>query len=73
MSGSDEIVREREAVSADGAQVMFDVGGRFGQIEGLDVIADVDALVERLKALELQEVAQIGLADQDEGESGVRI
>jgi hypothetical protein len=36
------------------AQVVFDVGDGLFQGKGLDVVADVDALVEGLEALELK-------------------
>lgn len=48
----DEIVGKGETLGADDAQMMFDVLGGLGQIEGRDVVADVDALVESLKVLE---------------------
>jgi len=70
VGGGDEGVGEGAAVEADDAQVVFDVGGGFLQVEGLDVVADVDTLVEGFEALELEEVAQVGLAEEDEGEGG---
>ena len=75
MSGVDESIRERAALHANRPQVMFDVGGRLSQVEGWDVIADLDALVEGFEALEMEGVAQFGLADKNEGEgrSGVHV
>jgi len=75
MSGVDESIRERAALHANRPQVMFDVGGRLSQVEGLDMIADLDALVEGFEALEMEGVAQFGLADKNEGEgrSGVHV
>ena len=70
VGGSDEGVREGAAVETGDAQVVFDVGDGLFQGKGLDVVADVDALVEGLEALELEEMAQVGLAEQDEGEGG---
>jgi len=70
MRGGDERIRERAAFHADDAEGVFDVGGRLFQSEGLDVVADVDALVEGLEALELEHMAQVGLAEEDEGKRG---
>ena len=46
--------------------MVFDVGRGVGQVERLEVVADLDALVERFEALELKEMAQVGLADHEE-------
>jgi hypothetical protein len=54
MSSADKSVRERATLDANGTQVMFDVDGRLGQVEGLDVVADLDALVEGFEALEME-------------------
>jgi len=45
---ADEGVREGRAFDSDDAQVVLDVGRGFGQVEGLEVVADLDALVESL-------------------------
>jgi len=47
-------------------------GGGLGQVEGQEVVAELDALVEDLKVLDLQELSQVGLAERDEGEGGGR-
>ena len=73
VQGGDEGIGEKLAgVTGDG-QLMFDVSGSFGQVEGREGIADGDALVEGLVGSEAEFCGQIGLADQDEGEEGVGI
>jgi hypothetical protein len=63
VGGGDEGVGEGATLGAGGAHMMFDVVGRLGQVEGLNVVADLDTLVEGFEALELEGVAQFGLAD----------
>ena len=70
VGGGDERIGERAAFHADDAQMMLDIGGRLFQCKRLEVAADVDALVEGFKALELEQIAQVGLAEEDEGERG---
>jgi hypothetical protein len=63
VSGRDEGVGEGATLGAGGAHMVFDVIGRLGQVEGWDVVANLDALVEGFEAFELEGVAQFGLAD----------
>jgi hypothetical protein len=73
VQGGDEGIGEKlSGVTGDG-QLMFEVSGGFGQVEGREGIADGDALVESLVGGEAEFGGQIGLADQDEGEEGVGI
>jgi hypothetical protein len=50
--------------------MVLDVGSGLFEGQRLKVIADVDALVESLEALELEEVAKIWLAEKEESERG---
>lgn len=63
----DERIGERATLNADDAQMVLYIGSGLLQGERLDVVADVDALVEGLEALELEHIAQVGLAEEDEG------
>ena len=53
VSDSDEIVSEGETLSAGDAPMVLDVGGGLGEVKGWDVVAEVNALVEGFKVLEL--------------------
>ena len=54
VGGGDKAVGERAAFGAGDTQMMLDVSNGLLQIEGLEVVADLDALVEGLKVLELE-------------------
>ena len=50
--------------------MVLDVGNGLFEGQRLKVIADVDALVKSLEALELEEMAKIWLAEKEESEGG---
>ena len=70
MEGSDESVTEELVLIAGDAQVMFDVGGGFLEVERAEIVANGEALVEGLKGGEAEQMGQVGLAEEDEGEGG---
>jgi hypothetical protein len=73
VQGGDESIGEKLAgVTGDG-QLMFDVSGGFGQVEGREGVADGDALVEGLIGSKAEFGGEIGLANEDEGEERVGI
>jgi hypothetical protein len=69
----EESIREDGLLTAGDAEVVFDVGGSLLEVEGVEVKADGDALVEGFEGSESQLVRQVGLAEKDEGEEGGRI
>ena len=70
-----ETIAEKRALKAHHAQVMLDVASGFLQIEWRDLVANGDALVERLVGGEAELVGQGGLTEQDEGDerSGIHL
>ncbi len=73
VQGGDEGIGEKLTGIAGSEQLMFDVSGRLGQVEGREGVADGDTLMEGLVGGEAEFGGQIGLADEDEGEEGVGI
>jgi hypothetical protein len=67
---SDEAIAEERIVTASDAEVVLDVGGGLLEVEGVEVVADGDALVEGLEGGEAEFVGQLRLAEEDEGEQG---
>ena len=70
-----ETVAEKRALKARHVQVMLDVPSGFLQVERRNLIADGDALVERLVGGEAELMGQLGLTEQDEGDerSGIHL
>jgi hypothetical protein len=50
--------------------VVLDVSGGLFQVEGSEVVADGDALVEGFVGRKAEFVSQVGLAEEDEGQRG---
>lgn len=67
---SRETVTEELALIASDPEMVFDVSGGFFQVEGGELIADGDPLMEGAIGSEAKFVSQVGLAQQDEGEVG---
>jgi hypothetical protein len=53
--------------------MVFDVPGCFFQVEGSEVVADGDALVESFIRSEAELVSQVRLPEEDQGQGGGRI
>ena len=64
----DETVAEKLSLIAGDPQVVLDVSSGFGQVEGGQLIADGDALMEGAVGSKGEFVGQIRLAQQDEGQ-----
>ena len=70
VDAGDEAVAERRALKAGDEKVVLDVASGFFQVEGFEVIADGDALVEGFVGGEAKLVGEVRLAEEDEGEEG---
>lgn len=67
----DGVVGEQRVVAAGLGEVVGDVGGRFGESEPVEVVADGDALVEGGEGAELEAPPQwVGPAGSAPGVSG---
>ena len=69
----DEAVAEELVLISGDVEVMLDVARRLLQIEGFEVEADGDALVEGLVGGEAEFVGQVRLTEQDQGDEGGRV
>jgi hypothetical protein len=69
----EEAVGEDGSLAADDAEVMLDVGSGFLEVEGFEVVADGDTLVEGLEGGEAEFVGEVRLAEEDEGEERGRV
>ena len=70
VDAGEEAVAEELALAAGDAEMVLDVAGGLLQVEGFEVEADGDALVEGLVGSEAELVGQVGLAEEDEGDQG---
>jgi hypothetical protein len=70
VDGGEEGVGEERFVATGDAEMVLDVGGGLFKVEGIEVVADGDALVEGLKGSEAELVGEVGLAKEDEGKQG---
>jgi hypothetical protein len=70
VDASDEAVAEDGILAACHAQVMLDVACGFLQVEGFEVKADGNALVEGLVGGEAEPVREVRLSQEDEGDRG---
>ena len=68
--GGNEAITEDGGLGASDAQVVLDVGNGLLEVKGAEVVADGDALVEGLVRGEAEELDQVRLAEQDQGEQG---
>ena len=75
VDAADEAVAEDLGLGIGDAEVMLDVSGGLFEVEGTQMVADGDALVEGFEGGETEFVGEVGLAEEDEGEerSGVHI
>ena len=69
----DETITEELSLIADDAEMVFDVSGCFFQVEGEELIADGDTLVEGAVGGKGEFVSQVGLAQQHQGQVGGRV
>lgn len=67
---SQETIAENLRLGAGDAEMMLDRGEGLLEVKGAEVIADGDALVEGLVRGEAEELSQIRLTEQDQGEQG---
>jgi len=65
-----EAIGENGVPPTGDAEMMLDVGGSLLEVEGFEVVADGDALVEGLEGGKAKLVGQVRLAEKDEGEQG---
>ena len=70
VDATDETVAKDLVLATGDAEVVLDVTGGFLEVEGAEMVADGDALVESLVGSEAQLVGQVGLTEEDEGEQG---
>jgi hypothetical protein len=70
VDAGDEAIAEELALVASNAEVVLDVTGGLFQVEGFEVVADGDALMESLVRGEAEFVGQVRLAEEDEGDEG---
>jgi len=75
VDAADEAVAEELTSIASHVEVVLDVASGLFEVEGAEMIADGDALVERFVRSEAELVGQVGLGEQDEGKwrSGVHL
>jgi RNase P/RNase MRP subunit p29 len=73
VDATEEAVAKELSLVARDAHVMLDVPSGFFQVEGSEVVADGDALVEGFVGSEAELVGQVGLAEEDEGDQRSRI
>jgi hypothetical protein len=66
----DKAIGEDGVLASGDAEVVFDVGSGFLEVEGFEVIADGNALMERLVGGKAELESELGLAEEDEGEEG---
>jgi hypothetical protein len=70
VDAGDEAVAEELALEASDVKVMFDVARGFFEVEGGEVVADGNALVESFIGGEAELEGEVRLAEEDEGEEG---
>ena len=68
MDEGEEAIGEDGVLAAGNAEVVFDVGGSFLEVEGFEVVADGDTLMEGFVGSEAELVSQVGLTEQDESQ-----
>ena len=71
----DETAAEKLALKTGDTEMVFDVSGGLFEIEGGELVADSDALLEGMVRSKGQFLSEVRLAEEDEGEvgSGVEI
>jgi hypothetical protein len=73
VDAGDEAVAEDWGLATGDAKVVLDVASGFFEIEGREVIADGDTLIESLEGSEAELVSEVRLAEEDEGEGRGRV
>jgi hypothetical protein len=75
VNSAHKAVAEEWALAASDAEVVFDIAGGLFQVEGFEIVADGDALVEGFIGRKTKLVSQVRLAEKDEGEgrSGIHL
>ena len=68
VGGAEETVAEELSLVTSHAKVVLDIAGGLFQVEGSEVVADGDALVEGFVGSEAKLVSQVGLTEEDEGD-----
>ena len=71
VEAGDKTLAEDLILRAGHAQMMFDVGDGLLKVKGAEVVTDGDPLMEGLIGSEAEELGQVRLAEQDQGESGL--
>jgi hypothetical protein len=70
---SQEGIGEDGLLTTGDAEMVFDVASSLFEVEGAQVIADGDTLMEGLVGSEAELVGQVRLTEEDEGEQGGRV
>ena len=68
VEAGDKTLAKDLVLRAGHAQLMFDVGDGLLEVKGAEVVTDGDPLMEGLIGGEAEELGQVGLAEQDQGE-----
>jgi hypothetical protein len=68
VDAAEETVAEELSLVPGDTQVVLDIGDGLFQVEGPEVVADSDALVEGFVGSEAKLVGQVGLTEEDEGQ-----
>ena len=63
-----ETVAEDLGLGAGDAEMMLDVGDGFLEVKGTEMVPDGDTLVESLVRRETEELGQVRLPEQDQGQ-----
>ena len=67
-NAGDEAIAEDRGLGASDAKMMLDVSDSFLEIKGAEVVADGDPLMEGLVRCKAEELGQVGLTQQDQGQ-----
>ncbi len=70
---SNETIAEDGGLGAGDAQVMLDVGNGLLEVKGTEVVADGNPLVEGLIGSEAEELSQVRLTEQNQGQQRGRV
>ena len=73
IDAGDETIAKDLVLRASDPEMMFDVGDGLFKVKGVELVADGDALMKGLVRRETEEVGQVRLTEQDQGEQGGRV
>jgi hypothetical protein len=69
----EEAIGEDGVLTTNDAEVMFGISSSFLDVEGSEVVADGDTLVESLEGNKTELVSEVGVTEKDESEEGGRV